>query len=269
MILPILTDADFIKLYEFVREYFGINLEKKRTLVEARLTFFISQRGFHSFSEYLHVVTSNPQGDECTAMLNRLSTNYTFFFRESPALYVTAKTLLPEFVDKGVKKLHIWDAACASGEEAYSLAMVLAQTPLVRLGIVDFSIFGTDINTELLAKARRGIYDGQQLAMIPPEYHKYIRSLGKEVRICRELSNKIKWQYENLMNTTYSSIWDIIFCRNVMFYFKSATREQIVAKLYKSLRPGGYLILGSTENVDLERRLFEHLEPTIYRKPLC
>ena len=266
MKLPTLTDADFIKLYTFVRSNFGINLEKKRTLVEARLTFFIFKRGFCSFGEYLKYVTGNPGGEECKAMLNRLSTNYTFFFRESRALNMTGEKILPELAGKNKKKIRIWVAACASGEEAYSLAMVLEHTPLVRLGLIDYSIYGTDINTELLEKARKGIYDAKQLTMIPPEYRKYVMPQDDKMRICREIRDKIKWRYENLMTTCYREAWEIIFCRNVMFYFKAETREQLVARLYNALRPHGYLILGSTENVDLERRLFEHLEPTVYRK---
>lgn len=104
MKLPTLTDADFIKLYTFVRSNFGINLEKKRTLVEARLTFFIFKRGFCSFGEYLKYVTGNPGGEECKAMLNRLSTNYTFFFRESRALNMTGEKILPELAGKNKKK---------------------------------------------------------------------------------------------------------------------------------------------------------------------
>ncbi len=264
---PSLTDTEFFRLYTFVRQNFGINLEKKRTLVEARLAFYISQHGYHSFGEYLNTVIPAPRGEECQVMINRLSTNYTFFFRESAALQVTAQKILPSLAAAGLKKVQIWCAACASGEEVYSLAMVLEHTLLVGLGMVDYTIYGTDINTDLLTQAQSGSYDNRQLDSIPAEYQKYVRRRDDHIQISRRLQDKVSWQYENLLETYDAAKWDVIFCRNVMFYFQPDVREKLVGQLYRALRPGGYLVLGSTENVDLKRRLFEHLEPTVYRKP--
>lgn len=266
MNVPPLTDAEFARIYDFVLCNFGINLEKKRALVEARLSFYITKRGFRSFGEYLNVVMRDPNGWECRHMLNRLSTNYTYFFRERPALDYAAQVLVPDMGSQGKKRLEIWCAGCASGEEAYSLAMMLQSTTQVKLGLLDYSIYATDIDTDLLDVARAGNYPKEQLEKIPIEYREFVQRQGERIQMTDEVMHHIDWGYENLMNITYSSRWDIIFCRNVMIYFKPQTREDLTVALHRALRPGGCMIVGATESVDMRRRLFEHREPTVYRK---
>ena len=263
---PVLTDTDFVRLVNFVRQTAGINLEKKRTLIEARLTFDITRRGFTSFKDYLNTVTSNPDCDECQNMLNRLSTNYTYFFRESAALNFVADKFIPEFLTTDGKFVNIWCTACSSGEEPYSLAMMLEHTAQVRLGLLNYSILATDINTELLEKATVGSYPIKQLETIPESYRRYVSVQSDSFQIDKGIRAHISWKYNNLMNEVFLNQWNLILCRNVMIYFNSDTRTKLAESLWNALRPSGYLIIGTTENVDIGRKLFAYREPSIYTK---
>lgn len=261
-----INDRDFVKLVGFVRERYGINLERKRALIDARLSLEIKKRGYDNFTAYINAVLADPEGEECRNMINRLSTNYTFFFRESDYIEQLNAIVLPHFIKNKKKHIRIWCAACSSGQEAYSLAMALAY--LRRTApIFDFEIIGTDINTEMLQTAQRGIYSNDELAKIPLRYRQYTSVCGAgHFIIAEELRHKTKWKYHNLLEAEDKiECFDIIFCRNVMIYFTPQLRREMTVSLYHSLSPQGFLFTGATESIDLERKYFRYLAPAFYQ----
>lgn len=265
--VPRHTDSDFLKIVLFVRDNYGINLEKKRSLVEARLSFDITKRGYSNFKDYLKDVTSNPIGEECRHMINRLSTNCTSFFREPDALCYTAEKFLPSFLERGGKHLSIWCAACSSGEEPYSLAMTLESTPQSRLSLFTYSILATDINTDLLERASKGVYPLKLLPSIPLDFsEKFAFKKDEAFQLSPLLMSKINWRYSNLLNEENFGSWDLIFCRNAMIYFRQDDREKLSVKFFDALHENGCLIVSVTESLDLGSRLFEHCEPGVYKK---
>lgn len=268
MALPI-SDAEFNQLVTFVRDRYGINLEKKRELVISRLSFHISTRGYHSYAEYLREVTANPDGDECQRMIDRLSTNHTYFFRETECLRHFTTKALPELLKQRVDPLRIWCAAASSGQECYTIAMELKAALSLRAPATDFTILATDVNDEVLAVGERGVYAAKELDGIPEAYRRiYTRSAGKDgFEIEPALRRHVAWKRKNLMEPfVFQHRFDAIFCRNVMFYFRPETRDELMPKFSAALKPGGCFYVGVTESIDRHRRYFSYIAPSIYQK---
>lgn len=261
-------DSDFLRLVSFVREKYGINLERKRQLIDARLSFDISKRGFAGFGPYVAKVIADPNGEEGRHMMNKLSTNYTFFFREADYAANLCGPVLAERAKHGRTNLSIWCAACSSGQEAYSIAMILELQRRLSGASFDFQIVGTDINTEMLEAAAKGVYPLEELEHIPLRYRPFVtQRQDHTVEISQTLRRKVTWRYENLMNEMPTGVeYDIVFCRNVMIYFAPQLRREMTRKLYSALLPGGYLFTGATESIDLERKYFRYIAPTFYQK---
>ena len=259
-----LTDAEFKYIMDFVRDGYGINLENKRTLVEARLAFDIERRGFSSYAAYIAQVMQDPDSEEAHHMVGRLSTNYTFFFRESSYVDYLNRRLLPELKAAG-RCIKLWCAGCSSGEEAFSVASVIERY-IVTSGIsMSYHILATDIDTHSLETARAGKYPVEQLEKIPVAY-RFIHKCGDQFTFHDELRAKIEWKYENLLTCQHSEQFDMIFCRNVMIYFQSALRQKLAKKLYGALKKKGCLFLSATEGFDIQPGLFTHDAPSVYRK---
>ena len=262
-----INDADFSRLVRFVRERYGINLEHKRQLIDARLAFDISRRGYRDFTSYVSEVVTDPNGEECRHMVNRLSTNYTFFFREPDSIEKLCGPVLADFCSHGRERIRIWSAACSSGQEAYSIAMALTLLQRATGQPFSFEIVGTDINTETLATAERGVYPEEELAQIPARYRQFtLRRAGGVFEVAPEIRARVSWRYENLLSDDAPAGYDVIFCRNVMIYFTPALRRDMTKRLYAALRPGGYLFTGATESIDLERKRFRYLSPAFYQR---
>lgn len=261
-----LTDMEFCRLVDFVKGRYGINLSKKRTLVESRLFFNISQRGYSSYASYLRDVMNDPDGEECQHMINRLSTNYTFFFREPHCFEYLMRRVLPQYDKAGQDTLDLWCAACASGEEAYSLSMALARHIRPSGRQFKYRITASDINTEMLEFGEQGIYPIKALDSIPPEYRHFVSKDTDTIKMKEQIARPITWKKENLLECDQHGTKDIILCRNAMIYFSKKERGVLVQKLHEALKPGGYLFISATENIDLERKIFVHLEPSIYQR---
>lgn len=259
-----MTDTEFQFIVDFVRDHVGINLEKKRTLIESRLSLYMERRGFNSYASYICHIRQNPNGEECRNMINRLSTNYTFFFREPAYIEYLNHKLLPELCEKQ-STLNIWCAGCSGGEECFSVAAVLEQYMQFYGKHIDYHILATDIDTELLASAQVGQYPISELDKIPVQY-RFIQKNGKTFAFSAEIQKKIEWKYENLLECSYISQFDIIFCRNVMIYFKNCLRETLTKRFYDALKPGGCLFISATESIDIKTRLFQHEKQSAYRK---
>ena len=265
-----LTDADFIRIVEYIKEHYGINLEKKRILVEGRLINTVSAKGYKSFKEYLDTILTGEPSQELEQFVNKLTTNHTFFLREPEHFEFMKSTVLPQ-IERTVKDrdARIWCAASSSGQEPYTMAMTIDEYFGTRRQGWDLKILATDISTEVLAEAFAGIYSVDMLQGIPDEWMKkyFVKVDNDRYRVCDRIRKEIVYRQFNLMDEIrYKKPFDLISCRNVMIYFDAKTKNDLIERLYDCLKPGGYLFIGHAENVPLNTR-FEYVEPAIYRRP--
>lgn len=269
-----LSNADFERLSDCIYKGYGIKMPKgKKVMLESRLRTRLRARKITSFSEYCDLVLNSNDTEELVKMIDVVSTNKTDFFRENGHFNYLRNTVLPEFAQNELHRpLDIWSAASSSGEEVYSLAMTLEEFNASR-NLINYSILGTDISTEILQKAIAAIYREDRAVDIPLILkRKYLmKSRDREkpsVRIIPELRKKVRFRRLNLMSPSYKvgMDFDIIFCRNVLIYFDRKTQEEVINKLCLNLRTGGYLFLGHSESITGLSVPLELLEPTIYRK---
>ena len=265
----VLNDHEFLRAVDFVRNHYGINLEKKYALVQARLALDIEHKGYPSFRKYFDEVFSNPHGVEAQSMIDKISTNHTFFFRENFWFEHMRDAAVPALVDSGVKHLSIWSAAASTGQECYSIAMVLDDLLEDRYSGVSFSILGTDINTEVLRRAAAGVYTRAEIQKIPPHFQKRYcrRRQDGDYEIVPKLRSLVSWRRINLAEP-FKGVFrcHLLFCRNVMIYFDAEAKAALVRRLYHVVADGGYLYLGSAETIDRERKYFTYVSPSVFSR---
>jgi chemotaxis protein methyltransferase CheR len=256
-----MSERDFQRLCRLIQERCGIQIVPgKRTLLEGRIGRRLNQLGLNSYREYCEYLFSlKGMAEELTPMIDAVTTNKTDFFREPyhfEFLRDKALPVLRKLYGAGAsRKLNLWSAACSSGEEPYTLAMVLADLASCDHRL-QFEILATDISTKVLDLARNAIYDRERVEPIPMTMRgKYLlKSRDPEkalVKIVPELRDKIVFRRLNLMDDNYliQHPMDVIFCRNVIIYFDRPTQEQIINKLCSHLVPGGYLFMGHAETL--------------------
>lgn len=273
-----LSDRLYKKFVKLVYDSAGISLgDSKRELVRSRLSKRLRALDLPSFEAYFDLLSKrDPDGTELVMMLDNISTNKTDFFREHQHFVFLIETVLPALMDKakknGSKRIRIWSAGCSSGEEPYTLAMVLRDRldPSVAW---DAKILATDISTRVLHFAYEGLYEEQKVKVIPPQYRtasftKEKSPRGTLFRIKPEVKQMVTFRRLNLMNASFpfSGTFDVIFCRNVMIYFDLQTQETLVNKYYRYLSPGGYLFIGHSESLNNLKTPFQFVKPTIYRR---
>lgn len=252
-----LSPRNFTRLAQFVYETAGIKLpDAKKTMVEGRLRRRLHAIGVETLDAYCEQLFAGEHaGAETTLLINLVTTNKTDFFREPAHFDFLVQTALPALAAQGSHAIRVWSAACSTGPEPYTLAMVLDDHAR-RHGGPDFGILATDIDTDVLATARAGIYPADLLRPVPPALHRAYVLLSRdparhEVRIVPRLRSAIGFARLNLMDDTYpvGEPMHLIFCRNVLIYFDKPTQRSVVARLLACLAPGGYLFLGHSESV--------------------
>ena len=272
-----ISDADYEQITTFVHKTAGINLlEGKKELVQTRLSKRMRALNIPDFHTYCKFAMSDTKGTEIVFLLDALATNLTSFFREPQHFKFMAQTLLPELekqrMAKNSRRLRIWSAACSSGEEAYTLAMVVQGKSPYFGGGGDFKILATDISTKVLAVAKKGLYGAKRVDAIPPQYkNKYfsrIDSNGEAMyQVTSEMRKMVAFRRLNLMDPLpFNKPLDIIFCRNVMIYFDKETIGRLVNAYYDILLPGGYLFIGHSESLSSLNHKFKYVSPCVYRK---
>lgn len=264
-----MTDEDFKRLITFVKTNYGINLEKKRVLIEGRLTNMLTERGFTEYKTYLDMVFKDPSGPDMADLINKLTTNHTFFLRE-PEHFEFLKTVVLPYTESVVKDhdIRIWCAASSTGQEPYTLAMTIDEYFGDRRSSWDAKILATDISTTVLSKAKEGIYTNDMVKDVPAAWlTKYFVRLDKDrYQVCEKIRNEIIYKQFNLMDKiSYKKQFDLISCRNVMIYFEQETKNQLIDRLYSAIKPGGYFFIGHAENVQKDTN-FQFVKPAIYRK---
>lgn len=273
-----LTKRDFEQLSSFIYSNLGIKMPPaKSTMLTGRLTKRLRALELSSFSDYCNFLFS-PEGqeEELVHLVNVITTNKTDFFREPSHFdYLTQKALptlknLNNF--NGRRSLKVWSAGCSTGEEPYTLAMVLAEVQANQPGF-RFDILATDISTRVLEIARRAVYPMTLITPISPQLRKryLLRGINRknpQVRIVPELRNRVRFGRLNFMDQDFGlpEKVDIIFCRNVIIYFDKATQEKLMVKFCHFLNQGGYLFLGHSESLHGYDTPLQQVAPTIYRK---
>jgi chemotaxis protein methyltransferase CheR len=270
-----LRDCDFEKISRLVYEKCGINLhDGKKELVAARLGKRLREGNFQSFSEYYRYVTTEEGTDELVMMIDSISTNLTYFFREE-SHFTRLTSLLPTMGrnaarEKGYPKLRVWCAGCSTGEEPYSLAITTIES--LRNQPAEVKILATDISTRVLKTAINGMYPADKTKNIPPSLlKKYFQqgtgNLTGYNRVRKEIREMVNFKRFNLMDTPPKSVqFDIIFCRNVMIYFDKSTQEILVNNFFDSLSKGGYFFIGHSESLTSLTHHFKYVEPSVYKK---
>jgi chemotaxis protein methyltransferase CheR len=271
-----MTDEDFGKLGSFVYEELGIKMPyPKKIMLQSRLQKRLVDLKMTSFKDYLEFVFSKEgQQDEIIKMIDLITTNKTDFFRESSHFDYLTETVLPGIISQGSPKkmIKIWSAGCSSGEEPYTIAMVLKEF-LQKYPEYDFEIFATDISLRILEKAAVAIYPEERITPIPLSLKKkyLLRSKdqsSKTVRLVQELRSRVSFHRLNFMDSHYQidKEFDIIFCRNVLIYFDRETQQQVITKLTSKLKYDGFFFLGHSESITNMRVPLRQIRPTIFRK---
>lgn len=258
----------FDKLCSKVYDLCGINLKKgKEELVHSRLQRRLNELKLNTFEQYFNFVENDRQGAELVKMIDVLTTNKTSFFREIQHFEFLRDRVLPNLSDN---RLRIWSAACSSGEEPYSIAILLAET-LPNFKNWDIRILATDISTKVLAKAREAVYDADTLDPVPDAWRKkYFEKAGpdgRHWRVVAPLRNLISYARLNFMDKfPMRGPFDVIFCRNAMIYFDKPTQETLVCRFYDLIAPGGYLMVGHSESLTGTKHNFRYIQPATYQK---
>lgn len=253
---------------------FGIDLSKKRVLVQGRLGNMLNERGFKNYDDYLDAVMGDKSGAEVTTILNKLTTNHTFFMREPEHYTFLKETILPYMVQTCEKNhiIRIWSAACSSGEECYTTAMLIDQYFGPNKGKWDTRILATDISQSVIGKAKLGIYQDEGMKGLSPEWKaRYFNKLADgRYEICKSIRDEVIFQTFNLMDPMPDKFkrnpFDLIFCRNVMIYFDMPTKQALVNRFYDVVKPGGYFFIGHAESVNRNETKFDYIKPAIYRR---
>lgn len=263
-----ITDNEFLDFVKYMNKNYGINLSKKRVLIEGRLSNLIEKKGMNSFSQYLKSVKNN--NEEETMLVNKLTTNYTYFYREENHFKFLKETILVnEEKNNKLKTLNIWSAGCSSGEEPYTLAMVLDDYFKYSAGQWKIHIHATDISENVLSKAREGIYAEESIKNLPEAYKKryFSKTSDGKYQVLPNIKSYVDFKVFNLMNPiALKNKYDVILCRNVMIYFNADTKIDMVNRFYEANKPGGYLMIGHAETIQRNKSEYLYISPAIYKK---
>lgn len=270
-----ITEGEFQALAKLVYKTVGIHLtDKKKMLVRGRLNKVIRKLGYTTFAQYYHALEHDSSGTAISELIDRISTNHTYFFRENDHFHFLQETALPWLIDQlkrtNSRDVRIWSAGCASGEEAYTLAMVLLET----LGADFFTegppILATDISSTALNAALAGSYPAERLKDIPKSLlNKYFTSSGAgKYQVKDSLKKLVLFKRFNFQNPRFpfKKQFHLIFCRNVMIYFDGPTKDRLISKFETHLQPGGYFFIGHSETLGRNHPSFRYIKPAVYRK---
>ena len=247
-----ISDNDFNRLVKFIQTNYGIDLTQKRQLITGRLSTPLKQRGYTNFTDFVNQVIQTKDNDLITLLLDKLTTNYTFFMREKEHLDLFCKQIIPDIVRKHQKDktLSIWSAGCSTGEEPYNITMFLYDYLGSKAAEWDTRILATDISAQAMTKAKRGTYTLPDT--IPGDWKRKYFTPNKDGThtVTPDVRNNVIFQPFNLMDPIqFRRKFDVIFCRNVMIYFDQPTKDALVRRFYDATVPGGYLVISASENL--------------------
>lgn len=269
-----LTTEEFNKVSSLVYEHSGIKMPPtKKVLLESRLHKRLRALHIESFKEYIdHLLSKEGLEHELVHMIDVITTNKTDFFREPHHFHYLTQTILPDWLTRGKSVFKIWSAACSTGEEPYTLAIVLQEFARLNKNF-NYSIFASDISTDVLKKASLAVYNVDRVSDVDLELkRRYLLkskdSIKPTVRIVPELRNKVRFGRINFMDSSYpvDEVYDVIFCRNALIYFDRVTQLEVVRKLIDKLTPNGFLFIGHSESLLQHNLPIVQVKPTIYQR---
>lgn len=263
-----ISDTDFQRLARFIQGTYGIDLTKKRQLIVGRLSTAIRQRGYDSFSKFVDHLLNTKDQDELTLVLNKLTTNYTFFMREVDHWEFFRTHIIPEIVRRHQrdKVLAIWSAGCSSGEEPYNISMYLFDYLGSQASSWDTRILATDISAQALTSAQKGIYELPD--NMPSAWKKkyFLPQQDGSWMVTPQVKHNVIFRTFNLMDPIqFKRKFDVIFCRNVMIYFDQPTKDALVRRFYNATLPGGYFLISYSENLS-SNTPYTRIAPATYQK---
>jgi len=268
-------DEEFNLLRRLIKSRFGINLtDQKRSLVVGRLQKLLRGEGFVNFKQYYEYLVNDKSERGLSELINRISTNHTYFNREKAHFDFFQQTALPAVVEmmrrQNNRDLRIWCAGCSSGEEPYTLQMLMMEHFGSAYSKWDAGILATDISERVLSIARAGIYPQERVAQLPqPLQNKYFRKLPDgNCQVAEAVRKEIVYRRFNLMNEKFpfKKPFHMVFCRNVMIYFDQQTREGLVQRFNQFTVNGGYLFIGHSETLGRNHALYRYVMPAVFQK---
>lgn len=267
-----ITDEEFRQLADYIHKYCGINLKgEKKALVNGRLQNILYRYNMQSFTEYFTYLTQNSSEGEITEMIDKLTTNHTFFMREAEHFRFYERDVLPK-LKKTVtdRDMRIWCAACSTGEEAYTLAIINNEFLGGEKFWWDTKVLATDISVSALETAKRGVYTKEDVAPLPDKWKMeyFCRKEAERWEIKDSLKKEVIFRRFNLMEEAYpfKKKFHVIFCRNVMIYFDQTDKNKLIQRLQSNLAEGGYLFIGHSEAINKEDTGLQYVMPSVYRK---
>lgn len=267
-----ITNQEFRQLSDYIRLHYGIHLkEEKQALVMGRLNNVLMSKNFTSFKAYFEYIVSDRTGEAVMTLVDKITTNHTFFMRENDHFQFFRDKVLP-YLEATVKDkdLRVWSAGCSSGEEPYTLAMLMNEYFARNKPLWDSQVLATDISRQILDKAQRGVYANEDIAVLPPAWRmKYFTGVDQMHSVVSDkLKKEVIFRKFNLMEPAFpfKRKFHVIFCRNVMIYFDAPTKQALVDKFYRHLELGGYLFIGHSESLQRETTPFKYVMPAVYRK---
>ncbi|MFQ5559687.1 MAG: CheR family methyltransferase [Nitrospinota bacterium] len=270
-----ISDKEFSQLSHLIYKKFGIHLtERKRTLLVSRLQKKILFDGFTSFQDYYEAILADRSQRFLVELVNLITTNTTFFYREKPHFDFFVQTALPEF-EKRLKTekrndVRVWTAGCSTGEEPYLLAILMEEYFGASYARWDAGVLATDISHRTIEKAQTGLYSRESVKPIPGELiRKYFDKVNSDKwKVKKRVIEDVTFRRFNLMNKhfPFKKAFHVIFCRNVMIYFDEPTRVELIQKFHALLEPGGYFVIGHSESLGRRQNLFKYIQPSVYQK---
>lgn len=253
-----LTDELFGRLRSFVYQKTGIYFQdNKRYLLESRIGRRLNALKLSGFPAYYEMLLKSGGGGELKDLVNAITINETYFFRNLPKFDLLEHELIPEIVARrakeGKKSIRIWSAACSTGDEPYTLALIVKERLQRKFPGVRFEMAGTDINTDVLEKASVGIYGAYGVRNVPAAMlRKYFKEDGARFQLSPEICRMVKYHHVNLSDRVAMARMrgvDLVLCANVLIYFDMEAKQRVVSSIYNNLNPGGYLLVGFSETL--------------------
>lgn len=268
-----ITDEEFLRIAGHMKQCYGIDLSRKKMIMNGRLENYVRKAGFHNFHEFMDALEQDYTGEMEKVLVNLLTTNHTYFMREFEHFEFFRKTVLPWAKQKagGSRDLRIWCGAASTGEEPYMIAMVIKDFFGLEHGTWDTKVLATDVSTRALQQAAAGVYTEEQLRNVPEQWKRHffrqVKGTTDQYAVTEELKKEILFRQFNLMSPfPFKKKMHTVFLRNVMIYFDGKTKRELIRKVYDCLEPGGYLFVGMTETLDRSEVPFEIIQPSIFRK---
>jgi len=268
-----LSEKEYRLISELVYKQFGIKLgENKKSLIVGRLQKILKQNNFKSFQDYYDYVTNDTSGQALITLVDRISTNHTFFYREYDHFDFFYRRNLPylESILNGSKDraLRIWCAGCSSGEEPYMLAILMLEYFKENIMSWNVGVLATDISISSLETAVAGIYSSENINHLPGKLKSkyFIKIENDQWKVIDRVKRLVTFKRLNLMRETYpfKNRFHAIFCRNVMIYFDQPTRDALIRRYHRYMMPNGHLFIGHSESLRRDNGLFKYIQPSVY-----